>query len=55
MHGVGKRYEVPHSGSPTTQKGPQIFQEAVNSASLTLSDESYLEKKALAWGLRYKK
>jgi hypothetical protein len=29
--------------------------EVVNSSSLTASDETYLEKKALAWGLRYKK
>jgi hypothetical protein len=29
--------------------------EVVNSTSLTASDETYLEKKALAWGLRYKK
>jgi hypothetical protein len=28
--------------------------EVVNSSSLTASDEKYLEKKALAWGLRYK-
>jgi hypothetical protein len=29
--------------------------EMVNPSSLTASDETYLEKKALAWGLRYKK
>jgi hypothetical protein len=29
--------------------------EVVNSSSLTASNETYLEKKALAWGLRYKK
>jgi hypothetical protein len=29
--------------------------EVVNASSLTASDEKYLEKKALAWGLRYKK
>jgi hypothetical protein len=29
--------------------------EVVNTSSLTASDEKYLEKKALAWGLRYKK
>jgi hypothetical protein len=29
--------------------------EVVNTSSLTASDEQYLEKKALAWGLRYSK
>jgi hypothetical protein len=29
--------------------------EVVNASSLTDSDEKYLEKKALSWGLRYKK
>jgi hypothetical protein len=28
--------------------------EGVNSGSLTASDEDYLKKKAMAWGLRYK-
>jgi hypothetical protein len=54
---VGKRYEVPYNGSLTTQKAPKYSKDfkAVSSAFFTLNDEPYLEKKALAWRLRYKK
>jgi hypothetical protein len=39
------------------KKAPKYLKdiETMNSGSLTTSDEEYLEKKALAWGLGYKK
>jgi hypothetical protein len=54
--GLVKDMKYPTVVCQQPKKAPKYSKdlEAVNSASLTLSDERYLEKKALAWGLRYK-
>ena len=55
--GLVKDMKYPTVVRQDPKKAPKYSKdlEVVNSASLTLSDERYLEKKALAWGLRYKK
>jgi hypothetical protein len=55
--GLVKDMKYPTLVRQNPKKAPKYSKdlEVVNSASLTLSDERYLEKKALAWGLRYKK
>ena len=55
--GLVKDMKHPQVIRQQPKKAPKYSKdvEVVNSSSLTASDEKYLEKKALAWGLRYKK
>jgi hypothetical protein len=54
--GLVKNTKLANVDRQPAKKPPKYSKnlEVVNTSSLTDSDEKYLEKKALAWGLRYK-